>query len=47
VNNGLERTYKEVVVTYIEVLFWHLPEETEGKHKKKSSVRMTGLRTTT
>jgi hypothetical protein len=30
--NELERTYKEAAVAILEVLFWHLPRQTEKKH---------------
>jgi hypothetical protein len=43
VNYDLERIWKEVVVAYFDVLPWHLPGGTEVNHKKKTSVRISGL----
>jgi hypothetical protein len=37
VNNELDRTWKEVVMTQFKVLFWHLPRQTEKTHKKYQS----------
>jgi hypothetical protein len=33
-NNGLERIWKEAVVAYLTILFWHLPGLTEKNHEK-------------
>jgi hypothetical protein len=41
--NELERLWKEAVVTYLNVLSWHLAGETEGNHDKPQDSRSVGL----